>query len=360
MLQSYHEYDYRLWLNLLTDIVASQIGIGIGEYIGKCRNERIDIGEVVMKERGEGHENGHGRGSSERRERKNDESGTCGENVRWSLSSGILTISGSGEMTNYSWSSNAPWYSSRTLITEVLIENGVQTIGTYAFEDCSSLTSITIPSSVTTIGSYAFRECSFISSITIPDSVTTIGNYAFSNCSSLTSITIPDSVLSIGNSTFSSCSSLTSIAIPDSISSIGDSAFYHCSSLKSIEVSNQSTSFASEDGVLFAADRKTLVYYPAGKTETRYHIPDVYYCGKPDEWNTIRYRLFFPTFNLNLITPQMQPFIIHRASLSPGSLYSCYSLFSCSFTSACSFSSTTEGKRKTEGKRYNMQQHLEH
>ena len=117
------------------------------------------------------------------------QSGTCGANLTWNLTGGVLTISGTGAMTNYSDSNHAPWYDNRSSITSVTIGNGVTSIGYYAFRSCSSLTTITIPSSVTRIGGYAFNKCSSLTAITIPNSVTSIGNYAFYGCSSLTSIT---------------------------------------------------------------------------------------------------------------------------------------------------------------------------
>ncbi len=118
----------------------------------------------------------------------------------------------------------------------------VTSIGSYAFEDCTSLTSITIPDSVTSIGGSAFYNCTSLTSITIPESVTSIGHGAFEGCTSLTSITIPDSVTSIWGSAFSGCTSLTSITIPDSVTSIGDSAFYNCTSLTSITIPESVTS----------------------------------------------------------------------------------------------------------------------
>ncbi|MCD8353641.1 MAG: leucine-rich repeat domain-containing protein, partial [Clostridiales bacterium] len=73
-------------------------------------------------------------------------SGTCGANLTWTYSSGTLTISGTGDMTDWSSSSNVPWYSSyHTSITQVVIKSGVTSIGDYAFRNCSSLTSVTIP-----------------------------------------------------------------------------------------------------------------------------------------------------------------------------------------------------------------------
>jgi hypothetical protein len=74
----------------------------------------------------------------------------------------------------------------------------VTEIGSYAFENCTSLTSITIPESVTSIGERAFYACSNLTAITIPEGVTSIGYSAFYDCSSLTAITIPEGVTSIG------------------------------------------------------------------------------------------------------------------------------------------------------------------
>ena len=167
--------------------------------------------------------------------------GVIHADITWTLSDdGTLTISGT-DMPDYS-SEKAPWYSRRQIIEKVVIENGVTSIGDYAFRGCNSLTSITIPNSVTSIGDYAFSECYRLTSITIPNSVTSIGDYAFYGCSGLTSITIPNSVTSIGDYAFSGCSGLTSITIPNSVTSIGDYAFYGCSGLTSITIGNSVTS----------------------------------------------------------------------------------------------------------------------
>ena len=130
-------------------------------------------------------------------------------------------------------------------ITELVIPDGVTTIGDYAFYNCSSLTSVTIPNSVTSIGSFAFEYCSSLTSVTIPNSVTRIGSYAFARCSSLTSVTIPNSVTSIGYRTFAGCSSLTSVTIPNSVTSIGNSAFHGCSNLTSIIIPEGVTSIGN-------------------------------------------------------------------------------------------------------------------
>ena len=204
------------------------------------------------------------------------QSGTCGDNLTWTLDteSGILTISGTGAMANYTYSSKAPWYSYRESIKTVTIDNSVTSIGEYAFYECSKLTSITIPNSVTSIGDYAFGFCSSLTSVTIPNSVTSIGNNAFYNCRSLTSVTIPNSVISIGSYAFSNCSSLTSVTIPNSVTSIGDYAFNNCSSLTSITVDYGNPNYCDIDGVLFNKNKTTLIRYPEGKSATSYIIPN--------------------------------------------------------------------------------------
>ena len=142
---------------------------------------------------------------------------------------------------------NAHMYVNGELVTELVIPDGIVSIGSYAFSGCSSLTSITIPESVTSIGSYAFSGCSLLTSITIPSTVTSIGSYAFRGCSSLTSVTFGENskLESIGNYAFSGCSSLTSITTPDSVTSIGSSAFSGCSSLTSITIPDSVTSIDS-------------------------------------------------------------------------------------------------------------------
>lgn len=103
-------------------------------------------------------------------------SGTCGENLTWVLTSdGTLTISGTGEMYDYSSTSNqSPWYDVRSKIVKVVIEAGVTSIGLCAFYDCSDLTEISISDTVTSIAGFAFENCSSLTEIIIPDGVTTI------------------------------------------------------------------------------------------------------------------------------------------------------------------------------------------
>ena len=131
-------------------------------------------------------------------------SGSCGENVTYTFNTNTntLIISGYGLMNDYSDIWCAPWDSQRELIKNVVIENGVTSIGPFAFYYCENLSSITISSSVTNIGDSAFYYCKNLTSITFPLSVTSIGDSAFEFCENLTSITFPLSVTSIGDSAF--------------------------------------------------------------------------------------------------------------------------------------------------------------
>ena len=196
-------------------------------------------------------------------------SGTTGK-CTWTLDGTHLTISGNGKMADYDpYSSRAPW---GTDITAVTIEEGVTTIGDYAFYNCD-LTSVIIPDSVTSIGDRAFASCDVLASVIIPDSVTSIGDFAFSGCTSLTSVTIPDSVTSIGERAFQLCSSLTSVTIPDSVTAIGDCAFRDCSALTAIDVDEKNPSYSSLEGVLFNKEQTILIQYPVTKSGA-YTIPD--------------------------------------------------------------------------------------
>ena len=158
---------------------------------------------------------------------------SCGNDCTATLKNEVLTISGTGKMKNYTASSNPPWTSNKKSIKSVVIENGITTIGNFAFYSCSYLGSVTIPNSVTTIGAGAFMVCSSMRSITIPDSVTAIGNNAFYWCASLTSVSIPNRVATIDEGAFSFCSDLKSVTISNSATKIGERAFSGCASLTS-------------------------------------------------------------------------------------------------------------------------------
>ena len=221
------------------------------------------------------------------------DSGSCGENVTWTLTAdGTLTISGTGAMTDYTYDSRSPWYSCRTYIKRVVMQQGVTSIGGDAFWDCSGLTSVTIPDGVTSIGDYAFAYCVSLTSATIPEGVTSIGWSAFESCTALTFMTIPEGVTSIGNSAFSGCSGLTSVTIPSSVTSIGWSAFKNCTALTFMTIPESVTYISGE--VFSNCVRLARVTIPKSVTEISskafYYcdsLTDVYYAGTAADWAKI-------------------------------------------------------------------------
>jgi hypothetical protein len=112
------------------------------------------------------------------------------------LLAGLLLLAATAAQAQFDYTTNADGISvtitrytgSGGAVTIPGAINGltVNSIGDYAFSDCTGLTSVTIPNSVTSIGDYAFDGCSALTSVTIPNSVTSIGDYAFAACASLT------------------------------------------------------------------------------------------------------------------------------------------------------------------------------
>lgn len=130
---------------------------------------------------------------------------TCKPNtVKWSLDeeSGVMTITGESMMLNFG--STAPgWDEYRDLIKKIVIKNGVENIGDFAFKYCKNLKSVVIENGVTAIGSRAFLACRALESVSIPESITKIGDNAFYGCISLdaSKLSIPNGAL-IGEGAF--------------------------------------------------------------------------------------------------------------------------------------------------------------
>ena len=116
--------------------------------------------------------------------------GNCGASLTWDLTDGVLTISGTGAMTDFASASAQPWKDYTSIITSVVVEEGVTTIGTSAFRGFTKMTSVSLPNGLTTIGANAFygaNNASF-TTITFPASLTSIGNDAFYNCTNIATI----------------------------------------------------------------------------------------------------------------------------------------------------------------------------
>lgn len=205
--------------------------------------------------------------------------GPLGRNLTWRLTDTYsLVISGTGTMF-----SDSPWSGYGDRIQSIVVEPGVTSVATYAFDDCVAATSAEIADTVTHLGWQCFHGCSKLESVKIGSGVTTIDNRAFWNCDSLQTIVIPDNVqeiaefafdgcdnlkqvvlpvglTEISRCLFANCTGLESIVIPAAVETVGDEAFSRCTSLKEITFLGNAPQF--NYGVF---DNVTAtVYYPAG------------------------------------------------------------------------------------------------
>lgn len=159
-------------------------------------------------------------------------SGICGDNLTWVLdSSGTLTISGTGEFTEFYASYATPWYSQNESIKKIIINDGVTDIGPFAFFGCTNVESVSIPDSVTELGGLCFSFCESLSEIILPEKIKTIGYRAFQYCTKLEQMIIPDSVVYIGEYAFVECRSLISVSLSSSITELSYCIFSRCTSL---------------------------------------------------------------------------------------------------------------------------------
>ncbi len=154
----------------------------------------------------------------------------------WLLKKGILTISGTGNIPDFTNINEQPWAANRDEITSLIIQKEITGIGKIAFSGCDRLINITFEqgSQLTSIGSSAFLNCIALTSISIPSSVISIANSSFKYCSGLATVSFSGNsqLTSLGSGAFDSCSSLTSVTIPQGVKVID--AFSNCTQLEEI------------------------------------------------------------------------------------------------------------------------------
>ena len=105
------------------------------------------------------------------------------------------------------------------------MNDGLQTVGSYAFQNCSALEKIILPDTVYFIGSYCFQKDTSLVDVTLSKDLMTIPAYTFANCTKLESLVIPKGVETIENNAFYQDTKLKTFTIPASVTSIGDNAF---------------------------------------------------------------------------------------------------------------------------------------
>lgn len=162
--------------------------------------------------------------------------GSCGSGVYWSLNTdtGILSIYGKGTMSNYS--RTPPWNSYKDSIRHVVIDEGVTSIGSYAFYEHAAIETVEIPSTVRSLGLGSFCWCENLQAVHIPEGVTSIPEDCFWACLSMTELTLPSTLRSIGQGAFYSNEKLTTLDLPAGLTSLGEDAFWDCESITSVVI----------------------------------------------------------------------------------------------------------------------------
>lgn len=179
-----------------------------------------------------------------------DACGTCGNGgrVKWSLSEGVLTISGTGPMDEYYDIYNAegaqvydvatPWQEYKADITEVVVKSGVTSVGSAAFANLKNLQRAEVAGSVETIGWYAFGFDYALTDIEFGEGIETIREGAFND------------------------DPIRELKLPSTLSNLEDYATNGMMNLEKFTVAAGGSTYSSKDGVLFTADGKTLLLYP--------------------------------------------------------------------------------------------------
>lgn len=178
-------------------------------------------------------------------------SGVCGrdgDNLTWTLDDdGLLTVSGVGDMADYSWENPAPW--PREDVCELVLEDGVASVGDRAFYDCVCLKSVRLPDSLASIGAFAFSGCD-LSAVSLPAGLTALGDCAFAECE------------------------LKSVKLPASLAAVGDNPFAGCAKLEKVRVAEGNPALYTKDGVLFSKEDGRLVCCPVGALRETLTVPD--------------------------------------------------------------------------------------
>lgn len=250
------------------------------------------------------------------------DSGSCGTNLTWTLyDNNELVISGTGEMRDfYSNDGNAPWYNYRGIIESVIINEGVTSIGAYAFQNCTALTLVELPDSLKHLGGYTFENCDSLISLKLPLNTKTVGFAVFRGCNIdslyfegtindwlkisfpnyellgnvdflyisgelIENLVIPDGTMSIPDYAFTGYDKLKTVVMPATVSEIGDGAF-NCYNLVYAEFLGDAPSMGAD---AFNTDRNNengfVIYYHENTHGWSSPIWDVYYAACVEEFS---------------------------------------------------------------------------
>ena len=172
---------------------------------------------------------------------ENKITGECGDTATWELDilNGVLYIKGSGKMKSF-YTFTTICHDYRNLVTKVVFDDEITSIGAYAF--------------------YTYKS---IKEVVFPKDLYEIDSYAFGSCYGLTELSFPDGLSIIGENSFNSCYGLEEINIPKSVGTIKRYAFSGCN-IKKFNVSPNNNSYEDVNGILYSKGLKWLTLVPSG------------------------------------------------------------------------------------------------
>ncbi len=213
------------------------------------------------------------------------------ERIRWSFDGETVTISGTGELsTEYTHTEEfilTLWDSCKN----VIIEEGITSIGESALGQFINIERIELPDTVTEIGKWAFYECEKLKEINLPDSVTVIGDRAFEKCSSLDNLNLPKNIIEIGERAFKDCLCFNNsdLVLPDTIQKVGMGAF------SGIKIKSLTTPFLGTGPK--GADYDERYSYHIG-----YMFGDEEWNGSYAAWDSVSKRTYYLPQTLKTVT----------------------------------------------------------
>ena len=211
--------------------------------------------------------------------------GTCGAKAKWTLSGGVLKISGTGDIDNYT-ENGAPWSEYGTQVRTVTIESGITSVGAYAFAS-TAIETLNIPDTLRRIDKTALYNTAYLATINLD-----AGNRSFiyKNASLLSrdgtklyavalgaagrTYTVPDGVTAIEGYKVFYRSNVREIAINKDLYSIDPTTFMSAHNLEKFTVDARNVALTAKDGVLYTKNMNALVCYPSAKANSSYTIPE--------------------------------------------------------------------------------------
>lgn len=188
---------------------------------------------------------------------------------RWAFGNctSLETITIPGSVDNI----QASAFAGCTSLRNVNLKNGISDIEASVFSRCRSLQNIKLPNSVNYLGDNVFANCTNLEKVVLSDQLNRLQYSTFENCTNLESIQLPRSLTRLDERAFANCSSLTTVKLSKNVSFISESAFYNSATAFVVDSGNKK--FSSEDGVLYDAEKTTLLKFPSYKSGD-YETPD--------------------------------------------------------------------------------------